>query len=386
MPQRLAVATLTAVLLSCATTSSSGTGQKSAPAAQPVREKMSVVNNSPFDLAVCPGRALALEPLAEEVLMGALLTRGPAFQECFLDPKATQGVPSKVTVQVTVAPEGVAVAVSGTGVSEWGKACLKAAAKVVDFPRLPAGAAALSGQVPVAPAVRPVVFGINVASDVAGTVRLALPSMCDCFKDVGDAPPPQPVAKLRLTAAAPPEVVFDGVGTSPGLGACLAEKVKALALPKSDVDLELPFILVNGWASGAAADVSAALQFQQLEAMRARRTAEVLIAAGRRGASALRYDEVVKRYKAKPTTSLIGDLKAKCADVLAGDAAHLAALKALMDVYQAETKLVQAEKTKDPTWANVEASLSQQLTQTSGEVVRVEQQRAADAAACPKST
>ncbi|MEW5738792.1 MAG: hypothetical protein AB1938_07685 [Myxococcota bacterium] len=385
MSMRLAVPCLALSLFSCATPSSTGGSTGASGPAAPVREKMSVVNNSPFDLAACPGHPLSLDPLSEEVVMGALLTRGPAFQECFLDTKSAQGSPADVAVKATVSPEGVSVAVSGTGVSDAGKACLEAAVKAVDFPKLPAGAAPVSGQVPVALAVKPVVFGMNVASDVAGTIRLALPSMCGCFKDLGDAPPPQPVAKLKLTATTPPEVLFDGVGATPGLGTCLVEKVKALALPKSDVEMALPLILVNGWAASASPDVSAALQFQQLEAMRSRRTAEVLITAGRRGTAALRYDEVVKKYKAKPTPSLIGELKTKCADVLSGDDANLAALKALMDVYQAEAKLVQAEKAKDPAWANVEASLSKQLTQTSGEVVRVEQQKVADAAACPKS-
>lgn len=384
MPQRLAVACLTVSAFACATPSSTAATGSGAPA-EPVREKMSVMNNSPFDLAACPGHALTLEPLSEEVVMGALLTRGPAFQECFLDPKAAQGTPADVAVKLTVAEAGVTVAVSGTGVSDSGKACLEAAAKAVDFPRLPAGAPAVAGQVPVALSVKPVALGVNVASDVAGTVRLALPSLCGCFAEVGDAAPPQPMAKLKLTPTAAPDVLFDGVGAKPGLGTCLTEKVRSLALPKADVEMALPLILVNGWAQGANPDAAAALQFQQLEAIRSRRTAEVLITAGRRGTAALRYDEVVKKYKAKPTPSLIGELRAKCADVLTGDDANLAALKALVEVYQAEAKLVQAEKAKDPAWANVEASLSKQLTQTSGEVVRVEQQKVADAGACPKN-
>lgn len=369
------------VAAGCATPSSTTKDDKKG--AEP--EKMSIGNNSPFDLSVCGGRPLTLEPLSEEVVMGALLTRGAAFQECFLDPKATSGVPADISVKATVAEGGTTVAIGGTGLTDAGKACLEAAAKAVTFPTLPAGSAAVSGQVPVRVGVRPVAWGMNVASDAAGTVRLALPSMCGCFAELGDAPPPTPVAKLKLTAATPPAVTIDGVAETPGLATCLADKVKALALPKADLEMPFPFILVNGWASTANPGATPAMQFQQFEAIRARRTAEVLIAAGRRGTSALRYDEVVKKYKAKPTPSLIGELKTKCADVLAGDDAQLAALKALVEVYQAETKLVVAEKAKDPQWADVEAGLAQQLTQASGEVVRVEQQKVNDANACPKS-
>jgi len=385
MLKRLATACAALVLGACATTTASKQPDKAAAPAEPVREKMAVVNNSPFDLDVCGGHALELEPLSEEVVMGALLTRGPAFQECFLDPKSAQGTPADVTVKVTVADSGVTVAIGGTGVSDAGKACLEAAAKALTFPPMPAGAPAVSGQIPVAVGVKPVEWGKNVASDVAGTVRLALPSLCSCFAELGDAAPPQPVLKLKLTATAPPDVLVDGVAGNPGVATCVGDKVKALALPKADVEMGLPLILVNGWATETTAGASAPLQFQQLEAIRARRTAEVLITAGRRGMAASRYDEVVKKYKAKPTPSLIGELRTKCAAVLAGDDANLTALKALVDVYQSEAKLVTAEKAKDPAWANVESSLNQQLARTSGEVARVEQQKVSDAAACPKS-
>lgn len=385
MLKRLAAACAALVLGACATTTAKKQPDPGAAPAEAVREKMAVTNNSPFNLAVCGSPALELEPLSEEVVMGALLTRGPSFQECFLEPKSSQGTPADVTVKVTVADSGVTVAIGGTGVTDAGKACLEAAAKAIPFPTLAAGTPAVSGQIPVALGVKPIEWGKNVASDVAGTVRLALPSMCSCFTELGDAAPPQPVLKLKLTATTPPDVLVDGVAGNPGVATCLGDKVKALALPKADVEMGLPLILVNGWSTETTAGASAPLQFQQLEAMRARRTAEVLITAGRRGMAASRYDEVVKKYKAKPTPSLIGELKTKCAAVLAGDDANLAALKALVDVYQAEGKLVTAEKAKDPAWANVEPSLNQQLAKTSGEVARVEQQKVSDAAACPKS-
>lgn len=380
MSKRLAVTCVALAVSACATPSSSGPAKPGAT--EPAREKLAVMNNSPFDLAVCPAtRTMALEPLSEEVVMGALLTKSASFQECFLDAKAVQGAPADVVVKVTVA-DGASVTVTGTGLSESGKACLEAAAKSLSFPK---STTPVAGQVPVMVGVKPVAWGQNVASDVAGTVRLALPSMCGCFAELGDASPPEPLVKLRLTAEAPPDVVVDGVAANPGMATCVAEKVKALALPKAAVEMTLPIILVNGWASEATAGLPGPLQFQQLEAIRARRTAEVLMAAGRRGVTALRYDEVVKKYKAKPNSTLIAELRTKCADVLTADDAQLASLKALVDVYQAETKLVQAEKAKDPAWANVEAGLGQQLTKATGEVVRVEQQRGSDSNACPKN-
>ena len=382
MSKRLVVSIAALAACACATTSSSnGSGPSTGPAAG-APEKMAVMNNSPFDLAACPSkRALVLEPLSEEVVMGALLTKSPAFQECLLDPRATQGAPGDLAVKVTVS-DGAAVVVSGTGLTDSGKACLEAAAKSLAFP---VSGTPVAGQVPVMFGGKPVAWGQNVASDVAGTIRLALPSMCGCFDEVGDNAPPEPVLELKVSAEGAADVVVDGVAASPGMAACLTEKVKALPMPKAAVEMKLPLILVNGWASETTAGLSAPLQFQQLEAIRARRTAEVLMAAGRRGQTALRYDEVVKKYKAKPNSALIAELKTKCADVLGADDAQLGALKALVGVYEAETKLVQAEKAKEPAWANVEASLAQQLTKATGEVVRVEAQRGNDANACPKS-
>jgi hypothetical protein len=387
MLKRLATTCAALVLEACVTTAAS---QQPAPGAAPAaaaRERLAVTNNSPFDLAVCGRPALELEPLSEEVVMGALLARGPSFQECFLEPKSSQGTPADVTVKVTVADSGVTVTIGGTGLTDAGKACLEAAAKAIPFPALPAGTPAVSGQIRVAPGVKPIEWGNNVADDMAGTIRLALPSMCSCFTEFGDAAPPQPVLKLRLTPTAPPDVLVEGVAGHTGVAACLGDKVKALALPRVDVDLEmgLPLILVNGWSNETTAGAAPTLEFQQLEARRARQTAEVLIAAGRRGVAAMRYDEVVKKYKARPTPSLIGELEAKCAAVLAGDDAHLAALKALLASYQAEVQLVTAAKAKDPAWARVEPGLQQQLAKASGEVARVEQQKLSDAAACPKS-
>jgi hypothetical protein len=382
MFKALAVTCVALALGACATPS----GNKTAAApAEPVREQMAVSNNSPFDLAACEQPKREFEPESEESVMGALLTRGPAFQECFLDPKSAQGSPTDVTVKATIAASGVTVSVGGTGLSEGGKACLEAAAKAIVFTALPAGAPEVSGQVPVAVSVKPIEWGTNVVNDAAGTVRLGLPTTCSCFAEQASSAPPQPVLKLKLTTAAPPDITIDGVAKTPEVGTCLGEKLKALELPKSDLEMGLPLILVNGWADEADATASAPLQFQQLEAIRGRRTAEVLIAAGHRGQAAARYDAVVKKYKAKPTYSLIGELRTKCAAVLATDDAHLTALKALVGVYEAEAKLVAAEKAKEPAWAKIEPSLTAQLGQTSGEVQRVEQQKVSDTAACPKN-
>jgi hypothetical protein len=162
-------------------------------------------------------------------------------------------------------------------------------------------------------------------------------------------------------------------------------KLQPLKLPAADARVPLPFLLLNAYSTGPTEGAPVALQFQQYEAVRSQRTADVLVAAGKRGAAATAYDVVVEKYKATKKPALIPELRTKCAAVLASDDAWLGSLKSLVGVYEASIKLVQQEKAKDAAWAPVEASLAQQLAGTTAELPKVEERRKADEGACPKS-
>lgn len=362
---------LLAVASGCATSSS--TGPAAAPASPaPAMEKVALTNVIPFDVAACGPRALTLSPLNGEVLTGALLSIGPAMQECFVDATARDGRPFDLKAKVAVTDGAVAVSFAGAGASERGQACVKAA-----IAKLPLLSGTATAEVPVPLGAQVVKLGDNAPNDAAGAMRLALPGACECFAGLTGAPP-QVRAEVEVTA--------DGstVALTPAgpLADCLAPKLKA-SLPAKPAKLGWPLLLKHSYGE-ADASASAALRFQQLDGLRGQRTADVMMTAGRRVATALAYDDLGARYKKKPVKGMLEELQVKCAAVVAADDAWLAALKQLVAVFEASSQLALAEKAKDPQWAQVEGPLAQQLTSTTAEVVRVEAQKKSDLAACPK--
>lgn len=388
---RLVLAVTTLVLGACA-----AVGRQGDLSSQSSAERMVVANVLPFDIAACGARAVPLGAPSDELVMGALLSIGPATQECFTDGASLDGATLDAKLKVTVGAE-VSFEVLGTGVSASGKECLLAAAKKLPFKPLEAGAKPakpleagakpVSGEVPVQPGGKAVVFGINPASDAAGTIRLAQPSFCSCYAELGTKPAPVLVANLKLFKEKPVEVELEP-NQVPTVAACVSEKLKALKLPSADVQLPYQFLLKNAYADAATPEAQPALQFQQLDGVRAQKTADVLLAVGQRVPVARAYDALVAKYKAtRPEKAwpLIGELKTKCAALLAADDVWVASLKTLVGVYQSSLDMAKTEKAKDPAWAPVEDALTRQMGDTSQELARVEGQRKNDEGACPKS-
>jgi len=366
-------------LASCATL---GGDKKKEPAV----DKVALINIIPFDVAACGPRALELTPLTTEVLFGAILSVDPAFQECFLDARSLDGLELKDNAIRATVGTAVTFEVLGTGITASGKECLAAAARKLPFKPLDAAAKPVTADVPVGPASKPVAFGVNVGSDAVGTIRLAQPSFCPCYAELGTRPAPVLEAKVTLAKTKPPEFVLESPD-APALGTCVLEKLKGLTLPVGDVSLPYKFLLKNAYAAEPTPGALPALQFQQLEGMRAQKTADVLLAAGRHMTAATAYDAVATRYKANPRANiaLISELRSKCAAVVASNDGQLGALKALLGVVDSATKLVQGEKVKDPAWAATEEALAKQQGTFSAELTRVEAQKKADEGACPKN-
>ena len=388
---RLVLAVTTLVLGACATAGSQGD-----LSSQSSTERMAIANVLPFDIAACGVRAVELGAPSDELVLGALLSIGPATQECFTDGASLDGAALDAKLKVTVGAE-VTFGVLGTGVSASGKECLLAAAKKLPFKPLEAGAKSgkpleagakpVSAEVPVQPSGKAVVFGINPASDAAGTIRLAQPSFCSCYAELGTKPAPVLVANLKLLKEKPVEVELEA-NLVPTVAACVSEKLKALKLPSADVQLPYQFLLKNAYADGATPGAQPALQFQQLDGLRAQKTADVLLAVGQRVPVARAYDALVAKYKAtRPEKAwpLIGELKTKCAALLAADDVWVASLKTLVAVYQSSLDMAKTEKAKDAAWGPVEDALARQMGDTSQELARVEGQRKNDEGACPKS-
>jgi hypothetical protein len=372
-------------LAACATSSATKTDAKGDAKAAPVMEKMAVSNVLPFDLAACGPRAnLDLSSPSQETLLGALLSLDPAFSECFVDPAALDGAAMAAGVKLTVG-QTVEAEATGTGLTAAGKACLVAAMKKLPLKPLAAGATALVAEKPVAPAGKPVKMGINSASDAVGTVRLAQPSFCECYAEVGDKPAPTLVAKLLLSADKPAEALLEATEAA-SVSACVSTKFKSVKFPAVNATVPYMFLLKNSYATAVTEDAQPALKFQQFDGMRAQRTADVLMAAGKSVAAANIYDAVVKQYQKTKSASLIPELRTKCAALLGADDAQAGSIKALVATYDATLSLVKEEKTKDAaSWGAVEQKLTDQRTGTAAELARVEGQKKAHEGACPKS-
>lgn len=384
---RLKRAALLFAFAGCATTSSSTTTttpSTSTPAAAAPAEpqKLAITNLIPFDVASCGPRALTLSPLTAEVLTGAMLSMTPATQECFIDPQHRDGQPFDLKAKLTVAEAGVSVELTGTGASPAGKACVEAALKKLPLQPLAAGAKPVSAEVPIGAAERAVRLGQNVADDIAGRLRLAQPSLCECYASIGTQAPPTLKVEVETVKNGPFKMNF--VGAEP-LTTCVSTKLAQVKLPDERAKLTWPFLLKNSYAAEVDAAAPAALRFQQLDGMRAQRTADVLVAAGQRSAAAIAFDDLAQKYKKKPAKGMLEELKARCATVIERDDQQLGAVKALVGVLQDSQKLAMTEKAKDPQWAQVEPMLAQQLTTSTAEVTRVEEQKKNDLNACPKT-
>lgn len=335
---------------------------------EPAPQREAITNVVPFDVASCGPRPLQLAPLNEEVLTGALLSLSPAAQECFVHPASRDGRPFTLRAKVAVTDGSVAVELPGTGASEQGLACVRAA-----LAKLPLMSGTATAEVPLAAPAQAVRLGDTAVNDAAGALRLALPQACDCFASVTGPPPALSARAARGSVTVTP---------AGPVAECLAPKL-SVALAGAKAEFTVPLLLKHAYGE-ADASAPAALRFQQLDGVRGQRAADVLLAAGRRGAAALAYDELAARYKKKPARGMLEELRARCAAVLAADDAQLAALKALVAVTEESARLARTEKQTDAQWAQVEGQLAGQLTTSTAEVVRVEAQRKADAAACPR--
>ncbi len=370
---------LLALMGSCAALSLGGSAAKNQAA-----DKMALTNIVPFDLAACGPRAIELSPLNSEVLTGALLSLAPALSECLVDANSREGAAVDLKAKVTVNDVETKYEVVGTGATASAKTCLEDTLKTLALKPLERGAKVATAEVPIGPGAKTVIMGQNSASDVIGLVRLAQPSFCSCYDTFKNQSPPELKGTVTLSTSKPALLALDGPAEAADLKNCLAGKVSALNFAKVDVQTPLPILLTNSYASDATAGAPAPLQFQQLDGIRAQKTADVLISAGKRIVAAETYDALAKKYKAKPSKALLDDLRAKCKNVLAADDVWLGSLNSLTQVYDRTISLVTSEKAKDPQWAQVESALGQQLSATSSEVKRVEQFKVNDQNACPK--
>jgi hypothetical protein len=335
----------------------------------PGPEQQRVVNLVPFDVASCfPQKpALPTPPNAESVA-AALRTARPSVLECLVDP-STHGPWRDTAITLN------GHTVTGGNLQESGKACIE---KVIAALGLPESAP--ESPVEIHSSLPGVKLGINTASDIAGAIRIAQGQWCDCYQG---APPATLTLNVKVKPGAAPEVKTDAAGA---LATCLSDKVKALPL-KAPTETQVPYLFLFMDSRGDA-EIGGAppeLQFQQLDAIRSRKSAESALAVGVRIAAVSAYDALVAKYNAaKKPLSMVKEIKARCGDLVKADDALVAALEAQGKLDQHTADLAASFAAKNAEWKNAQDAASSQAQATTAEVGKVKAARDADAKVCPK--
>lgn len=378
-------------------------------------DQQKVGNEVPFDLAYCFVQPAAVEkPVNEAALSGLWVTSAPLVRECISDPRNyLAGKSGAFKVTLAVAEAGYTHVVESEGLTAAGKKCIEDAVGKVSPPiaPLPAGEKPVTyvAQVGELPAAERVRFGINEASDVAATMRLGLPSMCSCFEAFKNGPDPAPIeARLQVTRAPekfkqpdggvpkPVEVTFKQ-GPPAAVSSCMEQKLSGLAYPTTADQFIVPylFLFTNGLA--ASADVAALpdpLKPRQLFDMTGQRSAVTQLALARKVAASLRYNELVKEYKAAAASkekgaatkarNLLQDLKTTCKDLLKHDDSYIAAVESEAKLQSDLLATLGQLKAKDAAYGESEPEVQKSAALTQKQLAKAKEDRTIDEKACPK--
>lgn len=376
----------------------------------PTMQQLRITNISQADLAVCYPKPPAVPAVVnKEVLIGLLLSARSQVMDCFVDPKNRGGEKeTRVTLKATLNAGKVESTSTGENLSQEGKTCVEGVLSkwLGSMPDLaskayPAGEA-VSAELPIQHVVGvspSVTHGINEGSDVAAAVRLAQGTWCDCYAEWKDAPPRTLKAKIRVLkrggADDPPKVVSPAEVTfeptqdpaADRVAACLQKKVSELKVTAKSEEFTVPYTVLFVNTSHQAplgADIAPEIQLVQLDGIRGYRAAEAVIAVGARTAAAVTYDGLVAKYKAKPASVPVEDLKAKCADLVKADEGWIAAVERQLEIDQKTLSLVSEFKAKDPQWAKAEAAAQSKVDDTKKDLEAAKKTKTDDAGICPK--
>ena len=370
-----------------------------------------VGNFVPFDLAVCFEQPVTVDPPVTDVtLQGLWILARPFVRECLVDSRLYGKSPAfKVTLTMTDA--GFTRTVDSEGLTAAGKKCIDDAVGKVSpsLPPLPSGSkpVTFTDQVPDWPANEQVRFGTNEFSDVTGTVRLAMPSLCSCFEPFKRGADPAPVSlKVKLTPSPEKFMEADGgmpkkvevtVGDGPSapVKTCIADKLSALTYPpfKSDNQVTVPYQFDFLNALATSTDVAALpdpSKYGQLEVMGVPRAAQSQLELARLNAASLRYNALVTSYQSlnktdpKKAHGMLKDLVSSCKQLVGEHDAYIGALESETKLRQDELTVVSALKAKDAVWAPFETAVRKYATESEGLVAKAKENRAAAEKICPK--
>lgn len=447
---RVVATALLALALGC-TTMTSSTGEKAVTKAEQVK----VANITYFDLANCYPQALQVpERPSEGVLVGLLVASRPQMMECLVDPK-NRGPKEEthLVVDTTVGPSGVPEhKISGDNLTPDGETCVRAvlAKAVPEFkvkaaapppepakpqpgkgaqgkgkgkakgkqqeppPEPPAAEAAPAADAPPPgtvtaraeflhdatklPAVK---MGLNVVSDAAGVIRLAMPTWCDCYEPWKAAPSRLLKSKIKLTmpplkegekdppatavpSSADVEATQDAIADQ--VGACIRGKLAQTPFNATINALEIPYqyAFVNSNMAESLPEAPSWVQFAHLDSVRGQRSAEAAIAVGARSSAENIYNGLVAKYQ-KDQSVPVKTLKERCKALLEADEGWAKSIQKQLAVDEKMLGLVtDLKKSEGEQWTDAETAAQQQVTETKKALDVAEKTRTSDAAACPK--
>jgi hypothetical protein len=395
------------ILLACA-------GGQSSTAAAPTEQRQRVQNLTPFDIGTCfPSRVDMGKTANEYTLQAAYRAARPAINECLTDARVQNGTTAtKGKVAMSIDSSGTTVAVTGEGLQPAATGCIEKAIRAqLEGVTAPAGAKPFALEAPFEREANTMVrMGLNEASDVEGTIRLAVPQWCSCFESIKTQAPPSLSGSVIVTRVDPSKKSPDG-GTSKAVTAamqasdpaaaavasCVNQKIETLPLKSSSEQLIVPaqlFLLNSGGAASMPATAAPQLQFAQLDVVRERRQSEAFAALARRQSVANKYDGQVQAYQAavsskdpkkrKAAGAMVKDLKSGCAGLVKADEEYTKALDSEASVEQEAVTLAQTLKAKDPSWADAEKASSAALAETQKQIDSSKQLTTANQKACPK--
>lgn len=395
-------------------------GQSAGTAATPA-ERQRVQNIVPFNLGTCFPTRLDLGKTANEyTLQAAFRGARPAINECLVDAKVQNpNAPTKGKATVTIDSSGTTVNVAADGLQPAGSACIEKAIRAqLEGVSAPAGGKPITLDGPIEREVSAMVrMGLNEASDVQGTIRLAVPQWCSCFEPLKTAAPPELAGAVTLTRSDITQYADrlkpadGGLPTNKGVASalqatdpsaaqvatCVNGKVETLPLKSASEQLSVPVQLLLVNSNGATAlppTTPPQMQFAQLDAVRELRQAQAFAALARRQNVANAYDAQVQAFQAaanskdskkrKAAGAMVKELKGGCATLVKADDEYTKALETEQAVEKEALALAQSLKAKEPSWADAEAASTAAVADSQKQIDASKQLRAANEKACPK--
>jgi len=379
-----------ALALGCSGASQGGAGG-------PTSTQQKIVNISPLDLGVCFQQAPALpEKINADVLTGLLVAARPLVMECLVDPKNRgPAEETPVTVKTIIANGKTAHSFSGQNLMPAGEQCIRAAldkylSSAPDW-AAKAGAVTVSAEAQykhVAGAMPTVKMGISEASDVAGVIRLAQGTFCDCYAPFKDAEPSMFKASIDIKSGAAPTVTMSDANdeASKQVAACLQPKVAALPLKTTASELKAPytFMFVSSSRPEMFTKAAPPLAFAQYELVRNQSLAASVLAMGARSVAAEAYDALIAKFKKDQASVTLELLQNGCGALIKADEAYIATAEKQVDVEQKAVTMLTDFAAKDAVWNPVKEATQGNLDQAKKDLETGKKYKEADLGACPK--